>query len=423
MKKDRSVSAGACFLFLLNIIVGTGVFLNTGQLYFLLNKYSYLAYILTGFLMIPIIWITYLLAYENPGFNLTGLFDKYFGSWNKVLVPLYSLSKLATTVIGMLFVSSLLRNMLFHSIKGAFVNILCFLFIYLLSVFLVYYDVSINYIVQKIIIFIKLIPLLGIILFFLYYFFSDSLFYSLIFNQKCNIIDNMKLLQGASITIFAFSGFESLFAINHLLGGNKRRGAFLLGLSFFCAWILYILYQFCIGNLSLYFLVDNLSLLPFVVFMEKCFGQVMYSWLFILFINIAIMFSSLGVAHGIMYATVNNLFSSLNFIFIDIKYSKYFVFCLVPLYAFLGRSNIFILQQLASLGTIITYGLFVYSYYKMKDKKLLLYFFGLFSILIFLLVHFYNAFCYFGFVGYFVYGFLILLLLFLKFVYYRKLMV
>jgi hypothetical protein len=417
---SNNISASSCFLFLLNIIVGTGVFLNTAQLFFLLNKGSYLAYLVTGFLMIPIITITYFLANDHPGCNLTVLFSIYFGGWNKVLVPLYALSKFATSVIGIIFISTLLKNMFFNNSMGYGFNLLFFLLIYLLCVILVYYDISINYIIQKIIITVKLIPLIAIILFFVFYVFYDSIlsiptgsFASL------NLVNEnfcwLKLAQGASITIFAFSGFESLFAINHLLIGNKKRGALLLGLSFLSAWCLYILYQFSIGNLAHFFFVDTVQAISFSSFLQQCFGHVFFANIFILFINIAIMVSSFGVAHGIMYVTVNNLYSSLVHVFGNLKNTKFFVFALIPLYALAGMRNIFILQQFSSLGTIITYGIFVCVYYKSKDMNKALCFFGVLSILIFICAHLYNAIYYFGFLGYAIYIFCFLLLLFLNF--------
>lgn len=412
---SKTISSGNCFLFLLNIIVGTGVFLNTTQLYYLLKEYSYLAYIVTGILMIPIVCVTYLLAHDNEGVNLTVLFTKYFGSLNAFFVPLYALSKFSTTVIGMLFISGLLKNMIVGVGASYFFTLLFFFLIYLLCLLLVYYEVSINYVIQKMIIFIKLIPLLGIILFFIFYIFYNPLFSYELFNSTSDICNSFSVMQGASITIFAFSGFESLFAINHMLGGNKKKGALLLGGSFLGALLLYMLYQFCIGNLASYFLIDNSRMIPFAVFLEQCFSNIAFSWVFILLINFAIMVSSLGVAHGIMYATVNNIYASLMHLFSKRLYAKYFVFALVPFYALLGMNNIFILQQLSSLGTIVTYGLFVFCYLKMKNKNNGLFILSVLSILILFGVHFYNALYYFGFIGYAIYIFFVLLLLVLYF--------
>lgn len=411
---SNNISITSCFLFLLNIIIGTGVFLNTSQLFFLLNKYSYLAYIVTGFLMIPIISITYILANENPGFNLTRLFTKYFGEWNTIFVPLYALSKFATSVIGMIFISTLIKALFFSQIVSFYLNVLFFLFIYSLCVFLVYYDISINNIIQKLIISVKIIPLVGIIILFFYYFFYDSLFSCshVILHNVYESFDFFKLAQGASITIFAFAGFESLFAINHLLIGNTKKGPWLLGISFFCALILYVLYQFCISYLACFFLVQTQQVISFLSFLQQCFGHILFANIFILFINIAIMVSSLGVAHGIMYVTVNNLYSSMTSLFITIKKAKYFVFLLVPFYAYIGINNIFILQQFSSLGTIITYGMFVLMYYQIKEKNNILFYVALLSIFVFLFAHIYNAFNYFGFTGYCIYAILLVLLYF-----------
>jgi hypothetical protein len=413
-------SSSSCFLFLLNIIVGTGVFLNTVPLYILLNGYSYLAYILTGFLMIPIICVTYVLAYEHPGFNLTVLFEKYFGNKNKILVPLYALSKFGTAVIGMVFISGLLKNIFFGSFAEQYYHYILFFLFYVFSCILVYYDISMHYILQKFIIIFKLIPLLVVILFFIFYFFNNSLSLNFFTFSNNNMFDFFKMAQGMSITIFAFAGFESLFAINHLLIGNKRKGALLLSISFLFSLILYVLYQFSISSLAALVNLDILKINSFSDFLTSCLIFMPFAQIFILLFNAAIMVSSFGVTHGILYAVINNLFSSLKDLFYEIKNTKYFIFFLVPFYGILGLKNIFILQQLSSLGTMVTYLLFILCYKKSINRNIFLLFFSFLSICIFFIVHFYNAIYYFGFTGYIFYVILIIILMLLYFFQNRK---
>jgi hypothetical protein len=405
-----SISSVSCFLFLINIIIGTGVFLNTVPLYFLLQEYSYLAYVLTGILMMPIMWITYVLASVHVGFNLTQLFEYYFGQHNRIFIPLYALSKLATAVIGLIFISSVLKNIFFSAGSSVIYQGLVFFIFYLFAVLLVFYDISLHSMLQKTIILFKLIPLIGVIFLFLYYFLFKNT-PPLLCMDSSSVFDGWKLAQGASITIFAFAGFESLFAISHLLSGNKRGGAILLMTSFISSLILYCVYQFAIGNIATYAAHINVAeLSTFSDFLAKLFLLVPHASIFIMLFNIAIILSSFGVLHGIMYATVNNIFCGIKDIIKTIKNAKYLVFVLVPIYALFGMRNIFILQQLSSLGTIITYLLFLLCYRKINESNLILFILSLISISIFVLVHLYNAYYYFGFYGYMIYGVIFLVL-------------
>jgi hypothetical protein len=95
------------------------------------------------------------------------------------------------------------------------------------------------------------------------------------------------------------------------------------------------------GNLANFCLLSQDSSISFISFLDSCFVGGVYSNIFILLINIAIMFSSFGVAHGIIYATVNNLFSSLPCVFKNnINFVKFFVFALIPIYViFLYYNN------------------------------------------------------------------------------------
>jgi amino acid transporter len=220
------------------------------------------------------------------------LFEKYFGNKNKILVPLYALSKFGTAVIGMVFISGLLKNIFFGSFAEQYYHYILFFLFYVFSCILVYYDISMHYILQKFIIIFKLIPLLVVILFFIFYFFNNSLSLNFFTFSNNNMFDFFKMAQGMSITIFAFAGFESLFAINHLLIGNKRKGALLLSISFLFSLILYVLYQFSISSLAALVNLDILKINSFSDFLTSCLIFMPFAQIFILLFNAAIMICS-----------------------------------------------------------------------------------------------------------------------------------
>ncbi len=150
MNQKPSLSIVNGFLFLLNIIVGTGVFLNTIPLSQVLGKHSCLAYALTGFCMVPIIVATYFLAHQYPGYNMAQLLEVNFGSFQFILTPLYALAKLSTSVIAMLFISNLIQKIFFNNGSIPFYIIL--LFVYLFFCCFVYCNISLHPFIQRMII-------------------------------------------------------------------------------------------------------------------------------------------------------------------------------------------------------------------------------------------------------------------------------
>ena len=127
------------------------------------------------------------------------------------------------------------------------------------------------------------------------------------------------------------------------------------------------------------------------------------------------MFSSLGVAQGVLYMVVNTMYGGMGKIFCNnIMYVKHFIFSVVILYLYVGSINIFILQQMSSLGTIVLYFLFLLSFSKGGKYKIVS-LLGFLSVLIFFIIHIYNAYYYFGFTGYIMYAMIFMILFLLYF--------
>jgi hypothetical protein len=414
MNQKPSLSIVNGFLFLLNIIVGTGVFLNTIPLCQVLGKHSCLAYALTGLCMVPIIVATYFLAHQYPGYNMAQLLEVNFGRFQFILTPLYALAKLSTSVIAMLFISNLIQKIFFNNGSIPFYIILSF--VYLFFFFFVYCNISLHALIQRMIIVFKLIPLCIILGYCLYRYYVGVAVGLVLpaFNFFDGSLDYYKLAGGASITIFAFSGFESLFAITPLLQ-EKKRAAYLLFCGFFTALLLYILYQFSVSyllHMSQGYPIDGMTLLEML---GVCLSSCSYDSLFLFLIQIAILFSSLGVAQGVLYMVINTIYGGVGKIFCNnIIYVKHFVFSVVILYLYIGSINIFILQQMSSLGTIVLYFLFLLSFSKGGKYKIVSVL-GFLSILLFFIIHVYNAYYYFGFTGYIMYGILCMILFLLYF--------
>lgn len=415
MSSSKEISSSILFLFLINLIVGTGVFLNAGILSQLLGRYSFLSYFITGLLVFPILLITYNLSIMHENKNMLEIFQLYFKEKSFFIVSLYAFCKLATAAVAIVFSANLLKT--FSELVSVFLPFWFFsLMIFLVCFLLSYLEYSISPALQFIIIFLKLIPILTIIFFACFFFFNTS-YMSLNYEIQFSFVN---LCEGGAITIFSFAGFEALFSMGNykLIGNKKIQFSHLLIIGFLFSWLLYIFYQWGIVYLSSVFS----GYIPLGIFdIFQIFGSSIKDNVCMYVLNkcmiLCIFASSFGVAHGIIYASLTNLAYSFQ-ICKKRRLMQYIVFFLLFSYVYIFYNKVFLLQQLSSLATILTYFLFVYIFYK-KNKSILSYI-GFFSFGCLMITHFYTAYFYLGFYGYILY-FLLAVLLMLFFLFNRKL--
>ncbi len=398
------ISPFILFVFLVNLVIGTGVFLNAVRLFDLLGAYSFLAYVFTGVLVFPILLVTYNLSFMHQGKNMVDIFHYYFGEQSNFFVALYSVAKLATAGVAIVFSANILH--LFFDSFGCFIRTEIF-FIFILSIcfLLSYFDYSISPYVQFLIIFFKMIPIVLTIFLLFYFLIKDFFLANTVFFFPSSRIffsaDTLSSLSEAiAITIFSFAGFEALFSMGHyrLRSKNVLSFSVLLVFGFFAAWILYVLYQFGMG-----YLAKSAPVYGVFDFLLDCFKENKGFNYFLRFMNLCVFASSFGVTHGISYASSNNLFSALKEFNFSKRSIQVSVFLLLFFYGVIFFNKIFLLQQLSSLGTILTYFIFVYCYFKENVNFLAL--LGLLSCILLLGIHLYTAVFYLGFFGYFLYFF------------------
>jgi hypothetical protein len=97
MKKQLSLSAAV--LFIINIIIGSGVFINTIPLIQASGKLSWLVYFFTAIIISPLVITCFLLAQSFPGKNLYEIYSTFNESLGFVGTWCYVFSKLATSAI------------------------------------------------------------------------------------------------------------------------------------------------------------------------------------------------------------------------------------------------------------------------------------------------------------------------------------
>lgn len=390
------------FLFLINVIVGAGIFLNTVPIFNLLGSVSWLAYLLTGLLIIPVVYVTYSLSCLYAGYNMIDLLAVSFGERSFFYAMMFALGKVGTSAIGLICMTKLLMEWIGAPFCIAFFSIFIFLFLLL----------HIGFHINKIFMFLILVLKLSIVLFVI------GIFLYVWNREICILSDNLVMLkngfslqslgQAVSITVFAFSGFEALFSVTNLLA-NKKSGAFILGCSFVCALLLYLFYQYSISYILTLCNMHGYegSFIELMIYLGRCtVGGVKMPIYFMHYIEFALMMAFCGVSYGLLYANSNNIYAILNkmrsFSFLQARLLLFF--CLF-LYVLVGSFNILYLQQFSTLATLFLYALFLYQFIE-KIGVSCMSILGCLSLSIFILMHIYNAFVYLGFYGYMMYGIL-----------------
>lgn len=346
-------------LFSINTMIGSGIFINTIFLMNLLGRYSFIIYPVTAFLIFPLIIVCFLIAKEFSGKNLQNIYSYINPQFGNISTWCYSISKFATTTIAFIFSSRLFSKLLFNIVEINFFYI--FLFLILISVFLNFNDIRLNKRLQIIIFICKIIPISII----LYYGFlnginlsKDISFSNLDFPNCKNFISSI------IITIFSFSGFESLFAIASNVKNSEKNSKYIILFSFLITTLLYILYELTISS-NIYYINNILPKnIVFLDLIEMFFKQnLIHNYIHYLFIG-SIGVSVFGLGYSVMYANIRNIYYLFNSKLL-ISQTTLLSSLVVFVYGCLFFNNIIYLQQCAAIATIITY-LFLCLVYKKK---------------------------------------------------------
>ena len=356
----QMISPMMAIFFIINVMIGSGIFLNTGALEILAPHVSFLAYLSVGILMLPIVIICFKLlsCYPRASFyQLGNTINPLFGlvmSWG------YFFGKLATMTIALSVGSNLLLNQ----------NNTIFTSVFSISILIIFLhftkkNVSLNNNAPLFFCFAKIIPLLILI--------GTGLYYAQI-HTTIEYISGAKISDIIScipLTVFAFAGFESLFAI----ASRVKKNAFLITLvAFMAVLILYFLYQYSAGILLDRNILKNNNIISILSSMfEKSFIGGLNATLFTRW---AIGLSALGASYGVFVATIYNVENLYEYYPFLQQKSQWCAFFTSLIYILLLKGvygNTSLLQQLSSLGTFLTYTycIFIYSTIKNNSKILL----------------------------------------------------
>lgn len=368
--KSQSLSLPRAILINLNIMMGAGIFINTVELSKRTGLLSGFMYPLIGLLILPLIIAIAQLVNIYPAGSFYVFAQRQLGSFMGFLSTWsYFTAKLASATL-MIHVATSLIMQLFPALAMIGSVFVFDIAILMLFIGLNLLNMKTGSSIQLGFLAFKLIPLLfvisvGIVLFAPSFVASLPVVWS-------GVPSSLPLV------LYAAMGFEAICALSSKIEDAKRNGPKAIIYSFGIMMILVFLFQFLFYT----FLGDTLAqqatyLGAFPALLQKLFaGKSSLIYVLQLVFHLAIAFSALGGCYGILYSNNWNLHILAQHQKIRgwrwlVRLNKQAIpyVCLAVeallcvLYLWLSSGNQIMLQQLAALGTAVTYTLSVISLY------------------------------------------------------------
>lgn len=345
----------------INIMLGSGIFINTVLLAKNAGALSFFVYLLVGVLIFPLIYsMAYLLKINNGGtFYDFGKnihpFMGFISSWS------YFTAKMASSVLGIHVFVTLIQK-LFPNLESL-PTISCEIGIIFLFIWLNSFNLKMGSSIQFSFIFLKMIPLLFAIISGLFLF-NRAYFNLEVFNWS-GIPVSMPLV------IFAFSGFEASCSLSSSIENPEKNGPRAIFISYTIVLILAVLYQLMFYGILGSHLSELNGFAEAFPSLLSCINFSSNSKQIVLaLLHIGIASSALGSSYGIIYSNSWNLYTlakndhiAFKDIFIKLNKNQVPFVCVLAegflalIYLIITRAEQVPLQQISALGSTIAYTL------------------------------------------------------------------
>jgi amino acid transporter len=419
------ISFFSALIISINIMLGSGIFINTVILAKTAGSLGSLTYLVGALLIFPLIFvIAQLLKYQKGGtfYDFGALIHPFIGfisSWG------YFVSKIASAALGVHIFVTLLQLIFpffitYHALLLDSIIIILFGFLNILNI-------RIGSIIQRGFLSLKLLPILLVIISALFLFSSAPYIQTPLLWQG--------IPESLPFVIFAFSGFEAVCSLSQSIENHQKNGPRAIFLAFAIVLSILLLYQtsfFGILGTQLSTLGNFKEAFPLLI--AKIFiSPTALSSLMLSLTLLGIACSSLGASYGIFYSNAWNLFTLAQNKHVPaflqttnlyaIPYFCIFFEIIGALgYLWITQGNQIPLQQISACGSTFAYtlsvGAFFYQAFLRKRQRCIAVL-GLTSCTILIASLYHNS-LKFGFFAYTFFG-LIIIIGSLFFIAYKKL--
>lgn len=356
----------------INIMLGSGIFINSVPLSKIAGAFSPLVYVFVGVLMLPLILAITKLLKIFPGGSFYTYASKSLGTaWGFLSSWSYFTGKLASSTLMIHFCVKIFQS-LFPALNA--INIFA-IDTLILSIFTILnlQNLKTGSRIQYAFIFLKVIPILFVILSGIFLF------------QGHFIIDGYNFTEiplAIPLVIYAFTGFEACCSLSRHIQNSEKNASLAVIISYFVVILILSLYQFFFYSSSANNLINIQDYTQAIPSLINQLNLNLISNYAINFFQIAIACSALGGAYGILFSNSWNLFTLaehnslfFNSFFKKLNKNNMPIFCIVAeliiciFYLIISQGNNIALQQISAFGCILAYTVSVISLIKLKTNK------------------------------------------------------
>lgn len=373
MSSLKKMSLTSAIFINLNVMIGTGIFINTYRFAQTAGAAGFLLYPFVGFLMIPLIAVTgQLLSYYPTGglYAFAKDYSPYLGflsCWS------YFFGKLASACV-MLTVATTMLQQIIPTLQA--VNpIIISLSILGFFTFLNLQNMKIGLIVQTFFLTSKSIPILFAIIAGIFLFDTSGI--------HCNAFIWTGLITNIPFALYCLAGFETASSLSRNIENPTINGPKAVYYSFAIIMTLYGIFQGLI-YMSTYDILINISSFDgiFPAITHKLLDSKIIADKLAIVLSFAIGSSALGGAYGILFANSWNLYTVAehDHTFIAQTITKLnrhqtpwvavlaeSLICII--FLIFNQGSIIPLQRTATLGIIIAYAISTFAYFKLLSNQ------------------------------------------------------
>lgn len=280
----------------INIMLGTGVFINTVLLTQKVGAFAPMLYCIAGFLMLPLVlsFARLMTLHKEGSFYSFGSYLSPY--WGFISTWSYFIGKLATPTLGIhVFNLFLQKSIPFFNSFSVFTLDIC---IILLFVFLNLFSGTIGKRIQYVFLLTKSIPLLFAL--------GAGLWCFDFINLSAPAIMWEGIPLSLPLVIFCFLGFEATCSLSKVIEDPQKNASKAIMYSFFIVMALLTFYQFFFyGALGQLLAEQQNYVTAFPLLIQKAFPHLLS--ILSPLLSLAIATSALGGAYGLLYSNAWNL--------------------------------------------------------------------------------------------------------------------
>lgn len=373
MLSSKKISLISAIFINLNVMIGTGIFINTYRFAGTAGAAGFLLYPFVGLLMIPLIAITGQLLGHYPTGGLYAFAKDYSPYLGFLSCWSYFFGKLASACVMLTVATTMLQQIIpnLQTIHPIAIS-LCILAFF---TFLNLQNMKVGLIVQTFFLTSKSIPILFAMIAGVFLFDTSAI--------NCNAFIWTGLITNIPFALYCLAGFETASSLSRNIENPTVNGPKAVYYSFATIMILYGIFQGLV-YMSTYDVFTTIksfdSMFPAIA--HKLFDSSVIANKISILLSFAIGSSALGGAYGILFANSWNLYTiaehghtfaaetitKLN------RHQTPWIAVLAEsltciIFLIFNQGSIIPLQRTATLGIIIAYTISTFSYFKLFSQK------------------------------------------------------